>query len=46
MILIIKITFKNKNSVALKKQSTAEYFINKNALNKNISLVVCFIADG
>ena len=41
-----KTGIENKNSAQIKKQPKTEYFIDKNALNKNISLVVCFIADG
>ncbi|MFJ2974190.1 hypothetical protein ACIPDS_05860 [Kluyvera sp. NPDC087067] len=36
----------NKNSAAAIIHSQTEYFIDKNALNKNVSLVVCFNADG
>jgi len=46
MIFKTKIRIENKNSAQVKKQPKTEYFIDKNALNKNISLVVCFIVDG
>lgn len=46
MIFIQKIDNKNKNSAANIKQSKTEHFIDKTALNKNISLVVCSNLDG